>query len=580
MSRDTTRRDVLRGAGVVVGAAVVGPRVVEARTAESRFFVDMSTTSMGALSSMEVVYDFREQIGYAVVEGEESAMPDGATYTSDVEIEIETPAEETMGMDAREAAEPFYDLQWDKQEQKIRQVHRTATGSGARIGIVDDGVLGANPDRDVVHPDLPNVRPDLSANFTDDGNGPGPLNDDHGTHCAGTAAAVDNGVGVVGMAPDAELVDLRVFSGTGASFADITAAVLVGAAPEGAPVNVGTAENPEVYTGAGCDVLNLSLGTGPLPPTEPVKALQDAQAAAAGFALDNGCLPIASAGNDGTNLDASPEGFDESFVNLPAEAEGYMSIGAAGPIGFGWPAGEDDGTVAGFPVGNTNRVELPTEEPASYTNYGAEAVDVTAGGGNFDTDAVAGGANAFYDLVFSTGIANLLPPDPDGDGVVENPEDVVLDEYVPGYVFKAGTSFSAPNVAGLAALLASVDPSASPGAIREQIETTAKRFPVGRAAETTAPGEDPNEASDGDFDGDKPSSPGSNPGRISPELYRGEGHIDTLTAVRTFGAGGGPSGDGEADGGGPPDDAGSGDGGGPPDHAGPGGSGGPPGRGG
>ena len=78
--------------------------------------------------------------------------------------------------------------------------------------------------------------------------------------------------------------------------------------------------------------------------------------------------------------------------------------------------------------------------------------------------------------------------------------------------------------------------------------------------------------------GDKPSSPGSNPGRISPELYRGEGHIDTLTAVRTFGTGG-PSGDGESDGGGPPDDAGSGNGGGPPDHAGPGSSGGPPGRG-
>lgn len=531
MRIQNTRREVLKGIGGVAGIAVLGSRRTSARPAKDRFVVDTSTMELSALSGMEIVYDFRsvtpdgDGIEYAVVRGSESAMPDEATYAPDLTIEIETPQQQTMEMDAREAAEPFYDLQWDKQEQSITEVHDAGvTGAGTRIGIIDDGVLGANPERDVEHPDLPRVRADLSANFTDDGNGPGPLNDDHGTHCAGTAAAAANGAGVVGMAPDAEIVDLRVFSGEGASFADITAAVLVGAAPEGVPVNVGTAETPEVYDGAGCDVLNLSLGTGPLPPTEGVKTLTAAQSATAQLALDFGALPIASAGNDSTNLDSVPDGFDESVINLPSEADGYMSIGAAGPIGFGWPAGQNPKTVAGLEVSRAPRVELPTEEPAFYTNYGAEGVDVTAGGGNADLAALNApdGPNAQFDLVFNTGIDNLDP---------DVPEDTVLNEYVPGYVFKAGTSFSAPNVAGFAALLYGDLDDPTPETVRDRIESTARPANIGRAAETTAPGQEPNVATDDTFDGDKPSNPGSVPGRIDPEEYRGEGHIDIPAAL-------------------------------------------------
>jgi subtilisin-like proprotein convertase family protein len=89
-------------------------------------------------------------------------------------------------------------------------------GSGVRIGIVDDGLQTA-------HPDLaPNVDTltDKDWNQNDNDPNPDPANDssdypdDHGTACAGNAAAKgNNNLGVSGTAPDATLVGLRLISG-------------------------------------------------------------------------------------------------------------------------------------------------------------------------------------------------------------------------------------------------------------------------------------------------------------------------------------------------------------------------------
>lgn len=545
-----TRRNLLQTLGGIAAAGTVGTRVAGASPVDDRYIVKTSSTDVSTMqASADVVHDLRNEIDYLVVEASESAIPASATYAPDIEIELAPPAADqasTLNVPAP-SADPLYDLQWDKKEQLISQVHNFATGEGARIGVLDDGILGANPDSDASHPDLPNVRADFSRNFTDDGQGPGPLNGDHGTHAAGTAAAVDNDLGVVGIAPSAELVSLRVFSGLSASFSDIIAAVVYGAT-----------SNSE--GGAGCDVLNLSLGTPPLlpvakPPDEidagddpdgdrpitPINASDlavqvNAISAAGTFATNSGSLPVASAGNDGVNLDrvygdqidveldsGTTVSFDGSTVVLPAEATDFMSIGAAGPIGFGWPLGPLSEDVApGITIEKPIQTELPSEEPANYTNYGADAIDVIAGGGNVDTDAIDQGVSWFYDLVFSTAIGNLKP---------DAPEDIRLDTYEPDYAWKAGTSFAAPNVAGFAALLVGENPDAAPTAIRERIESSAQLEPVGRGGETTAPDQSPNESADGDFDGDQLSSPGANVGFIDPETYRGEGHIDILPAI-------------------------------------------------
>lgn len=82
------------------------------------------------------------------------------------------------------------------------------TGSGIRVAIIDTGI-------DYLHPELD----DNYAGGSDFVNGDADPMDDHGhgTHVAGTVAAEDNGIGVVGTAPGAQLYALKVlgYDGSG-----------------------------------------------------------------------------------------------------------------------------------------------------------------------------------------------------------------------------------------------------------------------------------------------------------------------------------------------------------------------------
>ena len=83
-------------------------------------------------------------------------------------------------------------------------------GAGARIAVIDTGI-------DLDHPDLAeSIDTDAGLNCFDD---EVPPNDGHGhgTHVAGTAAAPLNDIGVVGVAPEATLVPIKVFDDAGNS---------------------------------------------------------------------------------------------------------------------------------------------------------------------------------------------------------------------------------------------------------------------------------------------------------------------------------------------------------------------------
>ena len=81
-------------------------------------------------------------------------------------------------------------------------------GRGVRIGIVDDGLQTAHPDL-ITNVDTTNDK-DWNGNDNDPNPGAG---DDHGTACAGDAAARgNNGLGVSGSAPEATLVGMRLIA--------------------------------------------------------------------------------------------------------------------------------------------------------------------------------------------------------------------------------------------------------------------------------------------------------------------------------------------------------------------------------
>jgi len=75
-------------------------------------------------------------------------------------------------------------------------------GEGITIAVLDTGI-------DTDHPDLqPNLR--LALDFTYDKSPEDIVG--HGTHCAGIIAGCDNGVGIIGVAPRASLISLKVIS--------------------------------------------------------------------------------------------------------------------------------------------------------------------------------------------------------------------------------------------------------------------------------------------------------------------------------------------------------------------------------
>ncbi|MDX1657633.1 MAG: S8 family peptidase [Nitriliruptorales bacterium] len=176
---------------------------------------------------------------------------------------------------AQSSGDPYRPQQWWLDQIGAPTAWETATGGGVVIAIVDTGV-------DLTHPDL-------VEQFTRDADGrvfgldlidgdDHPQDEQgHGTMVAGiAAAAVNNGVGVASVAPDARIMPIRVLDEDGSGEGDDVDEGIRWAVDNGADVINLSLEAQEIAPGAG--VLQA--------PTDAVR-----------YAWERGVVVVAAAGN-------------------------------------------------------------------------------------------------------------------------------------------------------------------------------------------------------------------------------------------------------------------------------------------
>ena len=306
-----SRRDMLAGiGGAGLGATLLGTTTAGART--DRYIIGTSTPSATAAAkrradSVYRVLDFGD-IGQAVAGRFSEQALDALSNNPNVRY---------IERDGRMYAHQTTPWGIEKVEADVA-IGDGETGSGVSIAILDTGI-------DAQHETLEeNLGEGWAAEDAkcdaDCGGGPpwASGNDieecleewdddnDHGTHVAGTAAAADNGVGVLGVAPDATLHAVKVLAcDGGGSFSDVAAGINWAA-------------------DQGHDVINMSLGA---------DSESDAVSDAIENAAEENVVIVASAGNDGECTDCvgfparHPEAIAVSATDEDDELASFSSTG-------------------------------------------------------------------------------------------------------------------------------------------------------------------------------------------------------------------------------------------------------------
>jgi subtilisin family serine protease len=352
------------------------------------------------------------------IQGIQAVMPDvSAQWVKPVDqVDSEELADaQSINPPTSTNSNPRFNLQWGHDAIDSPEAWQAGhKGAGVRVAVLDNGF-------DLDHPDLAgNIVYDKSfvpgevAQYMI----PDPFS--HGTHTAGTVAALDNNIGVIGVAPSAKLLLIKVLrdSGSGA-FSWIIQGILDAVEQD-------------------ADIISMSLG-GYMPrngkflnnngtPNDPTddfvvndtKATQDlitTMTRIINHAHRQGVTVIAAAGN--SSIDGNQ---NKSGMTLPGNLPNVICVSATGPLGW-----------AKSPA--TTNLDLF----AGYSNYGTPDITLAAPGGN-GNGTVTGNCTVAgltrvcraFDLVFSTGNA---------PGTAQS------------YYWSAGTSMATPHVAGVAALI-------------------------------------------------------------------------------------------------------------------------------
>ena len=354
----------------------------------------------------------------------------GAASTTGFAIQTDNTLETAFGppigdlpnLPANDAAEPLFAMQWDMRQIHTPEAHAITGGSPSIVvGDIDTGL-------DFTHPDLaPNYDATDSADCSSGAPAPLLVGNDvfgHGTHTAGTIAAAQNGIGIVGVAPHVRIAGIKSSNDAGFFFPEMVVCSFMWAATHG------------------IDVTNNSYFADPwlfnCKNDAEQRAIWSAEQRAIRFAIQQGVVVVAAAGNfeddlahptrDIVSPDTGP-GVPRDITNacavVPVEVPGVVGVSADGSRGI----------------------------KSFYSSYGVGVIQVTAPGGD-----------------------SILQR----NGAPVNGR--VLSTVPGGYAFAQGTSMASPHVTGVAALIESRYGPLSPGRVAAMLRQTADPIACPEAA--------------------------------------------------------------------------------------------------
>lgn len=186
--------------------------------------------------------------------------------------------------------EPVYGLStqgvqyigWEIKKFNIEKLWSKSTGKDVVIGVLDTGC-------DFNHED---IKDNILEGINVIDNKKDPMDDNgHGTHVTGTICASNNGVGIVGVAPESKVKPIKVLNGQG----------------KGSSKNI--ADGVRWAADNNCQLITMSLGS---------KSKNTMISKAVEYAVQKGCVVFCAAGNDGISTD----------IMYPAKLHDTIAIGA------------------------------------------------------------------------------------------------------------------------------------------------------------------------------------------------------------------------------------------------------------